>query len=84
MGEEASTGIFCIVREIDHFCWVILGDDRNVADEGIMGALELFDGCNIQFVGDFVWGGILEVGKCLIFIFGWLGTLGNLGTLGDF
>ncbi len=41
MGEEASIGIFRFMSEIDHFRRFVLGDDWNVAEEGIMGALEI-------------------------------------------
>ena len=33
------------VSEIDHFRWIILSDDGDVAEEGLMSALEIFDTC---------------------------------------
>ena len=53
--------IFCIVREIDHIRWIILCNDEDVAEEGLMSALEIFNTCIFRFFAEFWWNGIFEV-----------------------
>ena len=84
MGREGRNVIFCFVREIDHFCWVILFDDGDVAEEGFVGALEIFDTCLFRFLAEFWGNGVFEVREGFSLFWVGLCTLGILGTLGDF